>query len=63
MYKLLDASYENATLVENGITDSGKPLHTFIINNEKEFNPEKIKAKGKSHLTKPVLEETQGITI
>jgi hypothetical protein len=50
MYKTLDANYENATLVENGITDSGKPLHTFIINNEKEFSPEKIKAEGKSVL-------------
>ncbi len=50
MYKLLDASYENAALVENGVTDSGKPLHTFIINNQKEFNPEKIKAEGKSVL-------------
>ncbi|MEN8115585.1 MAG: M14 family zinc carboxypeptidase [Bacteroidota bacterium] len=50
MYKLLDNHYENATLVENGLTDSGKPLHTFIINNKKEFNPEKIKAQGKSVL-------------
>ncbi len=50
MYKTLDANYENATLVENGITDSGKPLHTFIINSEKEFSPEKIKAEGKSVL-------------
>uniref|UniRef100_UPI0032177802 M14 family zinc carboxypeptidase n=1 Tax=uncultured Draconibacterium sp. TaxID=1573823 RepID=UPI0032177802 len=50
MYKHLDAAYENAMLVENGLTDSGKPLHTFIINNEKEFNPEKIKAHGKSVL-------------
>jgi len=50
MYKLLDASYENAALVENGVTDSGKPLHTFIINNQKEFIPEKIKAQGKSVL-------------
>lgn len=50
MYKLLDAHYENATLVENGLTDSGKPLHTFIINSKKEFTPEKIKAQGKSVL-------------
>ena len=34
MYQLLDANYENAKLIENGLTDSGKPLHTFIINNE-----------------------------
>jgi hypothetical protein len=50
MYKLLDENYENARLFENGLTDSGKPLHTFIINNEKEFNPEIIKAQGKSVL-------------
>ncbi|MCY1722714.1 M14 family zinc carboxypeptidase [Prolixibacteraceae bacterium Z1-6] len=50
MFQLLDSHYENAILVENGLTDSGKPLHTFIINNEKEFNPEKIKAQGKTVL-------------
>lgn len=50
MYKQLDAAYENAVLVENGLTDSGKPLHTFIINNEKEFRPDVIKAKGKAVL-------------
>jgi hypothetical protein len=50
MYKLLDSRYENAALIENGLTDSGKPLHTFIINNKKEFNPEKIKKQGKSVL-------------
>lgn len=50
MYQLLDSKYENATLVENGLTDSGKPLHTFIINNDKEFNPQKIRAQGKSVL-------------
>ena len=50
MYKLLDANYENAKLIDNGLTDSGKPLHTFIINNENEFNPKKIKAQGKSVL-------------
>lgn len=50
MYKLLDSHYENATLVENGLTDSGKPLHTFIISNEEEFNPATIKEQGKSVL-------------
>lgn len=50
MYKLLDTKYENAILIENGLTDIGKPLHTFIINNEKEFDPEKIKGQGKSVL-------------
>lgn len=50
MFKLLDSKYENAVLTENGVTDSGKPLHTFIINNEAEFEPERIKEQGKSVL-------------
>lgn len=50
MYQLLAANYENAKLIENGLTDSGKPLHTFIINNKKEFDPKKIKGQGKSVL-------------
>ncbi len=50
MYKLLDSHYENAALIENGLTDSGKPLHTFIINNSREFNPKKIKKQGKTVL-------------
>ena len=43
MYRLLDSHYKNAKLTTNGQTDSGKPLHTFIINNEAEFNPERKK--------------------
>jgi hypothetical protein len=50
MYKKLDAHYQNAILVEKGLTDSGKPVHLFIINNEREFDPQKIKAKGKAVL-------------
>ncbi len=50
MYQLLDAKYENAKLVEKGLTDVGKPLHTFIINSENEFDPVKIKAQGKAVL-------------
>ncbi len=50
MFKVLDANYENATLLENGLTDSGKPLHTFVINNKNEFDPVKIKQQGKSVL-------------
>jgi hypothetical protein len=50
MYQLLDSKYENAKLVKNGLTDCGKPLHTFVINSEPEFNPEKIKAAGKAVL-------------
>lgn len=50
MYQLLDKSYENAKLVEQGKTDVGKPLHLFIINNEAEFNPVKIRKQDKSVL-------------
>jgi hypothetical protein len=50
MYKLLDANYDNAKLIDNGLTDSGKPLHTFVINSEEEFNPEKIRENGKAVL-------------
>ena len=50
MYKKLDARYENAVLLEKGLTDSGKPLHLFIINNERVFDPQRIKAQGKTIL-------------
>ncbi|HSH20493.1 MAG TPA: hypothetical protein VLA03_08565, partial [Draconibacterium sp.] len=50
MYQLLDKNCENAVLLEKGLTDSGKPLHLFIINNEPEFNPDKIREQGKSIL-------------
>ncbi|GAB1453356.1 M14 family metallopeptidase [Draconibacterium sp.] len=50
MYKLLDKNYENAVLLEKGLTDCGKPLHLFVINNEPGFNPEKIKKQGKTIL-------------
>ena len=50
MYQLLDANYENAKLIENGLTDCGKPLHAFVINSEPEFNPEKIRENGKAVL-------------
>lgn len=50
MYRLLDKTYDNAVLVEKGKTDSGKPLHLFIINNEPVFDPLKIREQGKSVL-------------
>jgi len=50
MYKLLDSHYENATLIEEGKTDIGKPLHLFIINNEPVFDLDKIREQGKSVL-------------
>lgn len=50
MFKLLDENYGNAVLLEKGLTDCGKPLHLFVINNEPEFNPEKIREQGKTVL-------------
>jgi hypothetical protein len=50
MYRLLDKNYANAKLFEKGLTDTGKPLHLFVINSEPEFNPEKIKQQGKTIL-------------
>ena len=50
MYQLLDKNYENAVLIEKGLTDCGKPLHLFVINSEPEFNPDKIRQQGKSIL-------------
>ncbi len=50
MYRLLDNHYPNAVLLEKGKTDTGKPLHLFVINNKDEFDPAAIKAAGKSVL-------------
>ena len=50
MFKLLDTNYENAVLLEKGLTDCGKPLHLFVMNSEPEFNPEKIRQQGKTIL-------------
>lgn len=50
MYQLLDKTYNNAILLEQGKTDTGKPLHLFIINNEPVFDPVKIRKHGKSVL-------------
>ncbi len=50
MYKLLDKTYDNALLVEQGKTDNGKPLHLFVINNEPVFDPLQIREQGKTVL-------------
>lgn len=50
MYQKLDARHENAALLEKGLTDCGKPLHLFVINNQPEFEADKIRARGKSVL-------------
>lgn len=50
MYKLLDKNYKNAVLLEKGLTDCGKPLHLFVINNKPQFDVAKIKKQGKTVL-------------
>jgi hypothetical protein len=50
MYQKLDAHYKNAHLIEKGVTDCGKPLHIFVINDSAEFDPQKIREAGKSIL-------------
>jgi hypothetical protein len=46
-YTYLDGTYDNARLETAGTTDSGKPLHVFMIDRHKEFDPEKAKARNK----------------
>lgn len=48
MFRLLDAHYAEARLVEAGPTDCGKPLHTFIISKSRQFDPEKLRKAGKT---------------
>jgi len=48
MYQLLDSKYENAKLVEKGLTDVGKPLHTFIINSESCFVDKQRNSSGRT---------------
>jgi hypothetical protein len=47
-YSGLDSAYPEATLIEMGMTDAGRPLHLFIISGDGEFEPEAIRRKGKT---------------
>ncbi len=38
-YQLLDNEFDQATLIEQGKTDVGRPLHLFIIDQQKKFSP------------------------
>src|SRR5690349_16067517 len=42
LYTMLDNKYENAKLIEEGMTDAGRPLHLFLINSSGTFNPEEL---------------------
>jgi len=47
-YRDLDEKYDEATLLEMGMTDAGQPLHLFIISSDGESIPAKIHDKGKA---------------
>jgi len=47
MYRQLDKKYPEAKLIEAGMSDSGKPLHLFIISGDKKFEPAQIHKSGK----------------
>src|SRR5512133_2912929 len=47
-YRQLDEYYPQATLMEMGMTDAGRPLHLFIISDNGTFDPAQIKKEGKS---------------
>ncbi len=45
LYKMLDGKYEKAKLIECGLTDVGKPLHLFLLNNNGIFSAEELHKK------------------
>ncbi len=47
MYTKLADHYPEATLLEYGKTDVGKPLHLFVISGDGDFDPESIRKKNK----------------
>jgi hypothetical protein len=46
-YKDLDSKYEKAKLLSYGLTDSGKPLHLFVVSSDADFNAESLHKKNK----------------
>ncbi|MRR24419.1 hypothetical protein EG830_15715, partial [bacterium] len=47
-YSDLDRKYSEATLMEMGMTDAGRPLHLFLISSDGETDPAKIHSQGKT---------------
>jgi hypothetical protein len=47
-YSELDGIYPEATLMEMGMTDAGRPLHLFIISGDGVFDPQEIHRNGKA---------------
>jgi hypothetical protein len=50
MYRWLDEQYEEATLMNVGSTDAGRPLHLFVIDRGRQFSPDLIRESGKNIL-------------
>lgn len=46
-YRALAEKYENAELFTEGLTDVGRPLHLFVISEDKDFDPVSLHKKGK----------------
>ncbi len=46
-YKLLDKRHKNARMLEYGKTDSGRPLHLFVISADRDFTPASLHRKNK----------------
>ncbi|WP_257668034.1 M14 family zinc carboxypeptidase [Parapedobacter tibetensis] len=49
-YQKLDKKYAACTLLTYGSTDSGKPLHVFVLNKEGQFNPQQLHQQHKTIL-------------
>ncbi len=47
-YKTLDNRFDQCLLTEQGITDSGKPLHLLVLSKDRIFTPEDARKKGKT---------------
>ena len=47
-YQGLDSKHTTCTLLTYGPTDSGKPLHLFVINNERQFDPQQVHQQNKT---------------
>ncbi|MDF1575954.1 MAG: M14 family zinc carboxypeptidase [Bacteroidales bacterium] len=50
MYEWLDEQYEDARLLQVGLSDAGKALHLFVIDRSRTFSPEKIRESGRNIL-------------
>ncbi|MCK5068570.1 MAG: hypothetical protein KAR16_14075, partial [Bacteroidales bacterium] len=50
MYQWLDEKFDDARLMEVGWTDAGRPLHLFVIDRDRKFDPESARELGKSIL-------------